>query len=474
MKGLSMVVRRDGIKRGSRRAGLLAWLAAALSVVGCASLAGTEGQPASSGTRATPGDLVVWSWRAQTAARIPGVTPMVWVDFNYGHKPKRTGTNYHTARPDHEIARDVLRKIDELRDAGRLHEGQLALFFWYVGGTADPMRPGAPRGLFPEGHAGEALRRGGFVEHTEQLVRRVMQRLNVEGVEPDFVVLDYEGGADRWRLGRREGQGNPAAYRQDVEQVFAQAGDAMPPALRSLGAAALHPGHAQYREAVHAFNVWAGERRSQALRRSVFEPTEQAFGRALPSSNYGESLRAWPTFDLNGWPAGPTERVAGRWSSPVTYLKDVKGNRYRGLSAEAALAQTWADQRNKVRSALAWSADVAPWYNNPDDGRPEGVDVASWRWAWAAGLMHDRAHGVRRMLLWSGHAGWSDEEVAFARPVFAALHALAADYRPNLEPVPLDQADAWLAGWVQRARDAMHPAGEAARDADEEAANPLR
>ncbi|MEM1445616.1 MAG: hypothetical protein AAGF84_06140 [Planctomycetota bacterium] len=448
-----MTERISNLRRANRRG----WFGALLTgLVGWAA-SGQAESPVSPEARAESRDLIVWSWRADTAERIDGVTPMVVVSFNYGHRPKRVGTDYHTARPDHEIGREVFRTIDTLRRDEALPEGHLALRLWYVGGTADPMRPAAPRGLFPEGFAAEALRRGGFTEHTEDLVRRVMQRLHLGGVEPDFLVLDYESGANRWQIGRREGKFNPVAYRQDLETIFEEAGSTMPPTLRDLGPQALVPGHRDYLTALPRFNAWAFDRRSVALRRGIIEPFNDAFGRDVPASNYAEQVRAWPTHDLNGVVNPVRDRITGTWSSPVTYLKTLRGNRFRGMEPRAALAKAWTDRRNEVRAALAWSSDVAPWYSNPDDGRPEEVDVDTWRWAWAAGLMHDRKHGVCRMLLWSG-ASWTDAEVAFAQRVFASLHDLPPSktaYAPNLQPVPTDEADAWLAGWIERAREAV-------------------
>lgn len=442
-----------------------------LALLGLLSLLGS-GRPAAAQPDVMPvapappeaRELVVWSWRDDTAARIDGVTPMVWVDFNYGHRPPRRGTNYHTARPDHEIARDVLNRIHRLRQAGRLPDGRLALHLWYAGRTHGLAGPDRQPPLFPEDRLPDALAQAGLIEHTQQLMRRVAQRLHLADVQPDFLVLDYEHGATTWQLGRRDRQPNPVAFRQDVQDVWRHAAEALPEALRDparrdelLDA---HP--ARRRATTIAFNGWAVQRRRLALRRAVFEPWWQAFGQTLPASNYADQVRAWATHDRNGWPQPVNDQLEGNWSSPVAYLSDLRGHRYHrdlgiDLTESQRLAAVWADHRNRVRAALAWSPDVAPWYSNPDFGRPEAIDPEAWRWAWAAGLMHDRRHGVARVLLWSD-AAWSPDEIAFARRVFAALAVLPADqtaYSPNLQPVPLEEAPAWLAGWIEQTRQAI-------------------
>lgn len=397
-------------------------------------------------------DLVVYLDRADMAAQLPpyevsGVVPMVRLQFHYGHRPKRQGTTFHTARPDFEIARDALRQFDALPDGA-----PVGLFLHGVGDAESIMGPELEPVLHPEGRSPEALARGGFVDFTQDMVRRVMQRLNVEHIQPDFVILDYETGWRKGALGRRDGEVNPVAYREDVEKLWQLARDVLPEALREAGPEFMLPYPSV--EATMVFHAWSLRRRGDALAAAVYEPVDAAFGRKVAASNYLDQVRAWTTTDLNGWPQPVVEKISASWSSPQAYLADMRGKRYHGMSVPSGLAKVWADQRDEIRAALSWSPNVAPWYSRPDYGCPEGTDVEAWRWAWAAGLLHDRTHGVRRMLFFSA-GGWSQDELAFAGRVFTALQAMPAEataYRPNIKPVPVEEADAWLAGWVERTK----------------------
>lgn len=430
----------------------LAFVALLFTLMSIPAAAATPDDPIDPADLTPDDELVVWSWRADTAERIEGVTPMVWVRFNYGLSPKRTGTTYDTARPDHEIARETLNAWHRFSRNGQIEDGRVALLLWYAGSTYGLRGPDVEPPLFPGDRKPEALAAGGLTDHTEDLMRRVAQRLHLAGLEPDFLVLDYEDGASTWHLGKRDREKNPVAWRRDIERTWELAGGAMPAALRDgpHREALLQP-WPRPRESVIAFNVWATDRKRQALRNAVFEPWWEAFDRAIPASNYNDAVQAWPQFDHNGWPIPNHDRVAGNWSSPVSYFSARTTGKHLGLAPEQAMARSWLDRRNEVRAALAWSSEVAPWYPNPDHNRPEGIDADAWRWAWAAQLVHDRAHGVRRMLLWSGEA-WSEEEVAFARRVFAALPDVPREDAGVLRPVPEDEAAAWMAGWVERTK----------------------
>ncbi|MEM1099716.1 MAG: hypothetical protein AAGH92_13125 [Planctomycetota bacterium] len=396
--------------------------------------------------------LIIYVARAEHAALLPrfeesGVVPMLRARFHYAHGPRRQGTDFWTARPDFEIARDVLRQRDALPKGA-----PVGLFLHCVGEAHGVLGPIAQPALHPPGRSPEALARGGFVEFTRDHVRRVMQRLNVAGLEPDQIILDYEVGWRKGDLGIRDGQRNPVAYREDVETVWRAAIDVMPEELRALGPESMLPSPSP--AVAWLYNQWGLQRRNIALATAVYEPVHEAFGRRVAVSNYLEQVRAWPTRDLNNNVKPVIENIRETWSAPQAYLSDISGQRYRGLPQSKALAKVWADQRDEVRAALSWSPNVSPWHGRPDFGRPDGWGVEAWRWAWAAGLLHDRMHGVERVLLFSGGA-WSEDEAAFASRVFIALQSLTPDqtsYRPNLEPVPNEEAEAWMAGWIARAK----------------------
>ncbi|MEM8782762.1 MAG: hypothetical protein AAGE65_07870, partial [Planctomycetota bacterium] len=339
------------------------------------------------------------------------------------------------------IAAEVVAKVEALGP-----DEPVALLLRHAGISRPP---GSEAGeLFPRDpdRLPAALAAGGDTDHTAELMRRVAYRLYLAGVTPNALILDYEDGASYWQLGDRS---DKDAWAERIERLWQLNRETMPADLAgdaTRDALAKQQG----RGAIVAYNAWAYDVRTAALRRAVFEPWSNAYGRTLPGGNYGESRRAWATADRNGWPQHVDAPLSGTWSCPVVYLNDWRGNRYLGLSVEQRVARAWLDHRNRVRSALMGAAsalDVAPWYSNPDFGRPAGYDVDAWRWAWVAGLLHDRRQGVSRMLLWGE---WSDDELKFASPVFAALHAVSADGDPAM-PLPERDAAVYLAGWSAEA-----------------------
>jgi hypothetical protein len=208
--------------------------------------------------------------------------------------------------------------------------------------------------------------------------------------------------------------------------------------------------------AVTDFNRWFTPRRAAALRAAIFAPAWQVFGSDLPASNYEEQELAWKTFDLNDWPQEPRP-ISGNWSSPSTYL-GAAGQRYRvfhgNRSPEFQRALRWVDCRNAVRSALAVSPNVAPWYSQPDYGLAPGENVLEHRLQWAAGLLHDRAMGVSVMLFWSDRA-WTAEEVAFARPIIAHLHTMKPEHAVHLGPLSEENPAVEMEPWMDLANGAI-------------------
>jgi hypothetical protein len=104
-----------------------------------------------------------------------------------------------------------------------------------------------------------------------------------------------------------------------------------------------------------------------------------------------------------------------------------------------------------VRSALAHTPNVAPWYSQPDYNRDPTEDILEHRLQWAAGLLHDRAQGVDIMLFWSDRA-WTPEEIAFARPVLAYLHTMKSERPSQIGPLAEEDSEAEMQPWLQLAR----------------------
>lgn len=204
---------------------------------------------------------------------------------------------------------------------------------------------------------------------------------------------------------------------------------------------------------MYDFNRWFAPRRAAALRAAIFEPPWQAFGADLPGSNYEEQERAWVGHDINNWRKEPGV-ISGNWSSPSLYL-GANGHRYRVFHArdsrDSQRALRWLDCRNDVRSALARTPDVAPWYLNPAYGRDADEDLNEHRLQWAAGLLHDRSVGVSVILFWPERA-WTREEIEFARPVLKYLPAMPSVRPDTLGTIPESVPTTEVAKWTEQAR----------------------
>jgi len=400
--------------------------------------------------------LHIYTWREDTAKALPGTSAMIWSHMNYPPGKTPIGMPFRTAEPPDFAARELVRALKSrapddraviLGDAGitRGFHGEPEIF------------PGGDRS--PESYAD-----GGYPEFTASWMTAFWSYVQKAGVAPSFVILDYEAAAEFWGLK----QDLPRTPEVPAEIPDAMAGTvvAMQKLQRRLGGSPdghsptdyVHSGKSWVwnHAAVVDFNRWFAPRRAAALRSGIFAPAWQVFGADLPASNYEEQERAWKGRDLNNWPREPVP-ISGNWSSPSVYL-GAAGQRYRVFHATRSRqfqrALRWVDCRNDVRSALARSPNVAPWYSNPDYNRDPSEDAVEHRLQWAAGLLHDRSLGVNVMLLWSDRA-WTPEEIAFAAPVLAYLHTMRAERPPQLSPLSEDSPELELQPWIQLANNVV-------------------
>ena len=394
--------------------------------------------------------LRIFTWSDDTARRLPGAAAMAWASVTYAGHEKPPGMSFDSARPAREVAREVAKALQHQVPERR------AILLSGIGVASGPK--GEPS-LYPgDERIIEAYARGGLVDFTRQWSTQFWQALAEMHVEPAFIVLDYESGGNFWSLQSSNARdprvpatapdwtvGLMVSLFRLRDRIGTLPGDFSPlDFFGGPGKWGLNP------QPINAFNEWAGSVRARALRQSVFEPAWEAFRFEIPASNFDEQLRAWPAVDLNGWLTGPGP-ISGNWSSPQTYL-GLTGQRYnvqyKSRSIEYRRALRWLDRRNDVRSALACSSNVAPWYSNPNYDRDLDQDPGIHRLQWAAGLLHDRAMGVNVMLFWSDRA-WTSEEVAFAQPLLIKLQTLKPFPPAVITKLDDESAEAILDNWLR-------------------------
>ena len=396
--------------------------------------------------------LQIYTWRADTATELPGVTAMVWVDVGYMGSDKPPAGQANSARSPRQAARDASIALNRYPPSKR------AILLFGAGGRQGPN--GEPD-LYPSGELNiDAYARGGFVEFTKNWCEEFWQYLAKVKAKPAFIVIDYEGGGGFWAM--RQDFVRDSSMPTLMPDWAVGPVSALMQLKERIGELPGGYGPAEYvsdngrwmlnRPAIEEFNAWAARRRARAIRAALFEPAWAAFDQEIPASNYDDQVRSWPGRDPNDWTIAPGD-IAGSWSSPDTYL-GIAGQRYsvryqtRSLAFRHALS--WVDRRNDVRSALAKVPDVAPWYSNPDFGRDADEDIYVHRLQWAAGLLHDRSLGVSVMLFWSDRQ-WTTDEIEFAKPILTYLQSMPVRRPPSIKKLNESEPEVALARWVKLA-----------------------
>jgi hypothetical protein len=378
---------------------------------------------------------------------------MIWSRMYYPPGKTPIGMPFHTAEPPQFATDELVRQLKSRPPEER------AVILDGAGicrGYRDEPE------IFPGGdRSPESYADGGYPNFTASWMATFWRRVRDAGVAPSFVILDYEAAPGFWGL--KQDFPRTADVPAEVPDGMAGTVVAMQRLQRRLGGSPAGHSPTDYvhsgngwgwnHAAVADFNRWSDARRSVAVREAIFAPAWQVFGDQLPGSNYDEQERAWKGRDLNNWPREPGP-ISGNWSSPSLYL-GAGGQRYRvfngGRSPQYQRALRWLDLRNDVRSALARTTNVAPWYSQPDYGHAADQDILEHRLQWAAGLLHDRSIGVSVMLFWTDRA-WTAEELAFARPVIAYLHQMESARPGQISALSENDAEAELQRWMQIAR----------------------
>jgi hypothetical protein len=358
-----------------------------------------------------------------------------------------------TTKPAAEVAKAVATQLN------KYPSGMRVLIISFAGILVGPN--GEPS-LFPrDNRLIQAYSIGGFTKFTTEWMTAFWQSLKAAGALPDFIVIDYEDAAGIWGLqtvpppnaipiaGAPTWASNMVATMNALNQQIGHS----PTGYSALDYVRQGSGWQWNVTAVDAFNQWFGPRRSAALRTSIFQPAWQVFGTEIASADYGEQRRAWPGVDSNGWLLND-QQISGTWSSPFTYLLTT-GGRYSApkdpKSRDSVRALEWLDRRNDVRAAYSVSANVAPWYSNPDFGLEAGEDPTEHRLRWAAGMLYDRSIGISTMFFWSAQP-WTDDEVKFAKPILKYLATASTNPTVTVDRLSESSAQEILNTWANLAR----------------------
>jgi hypothetical protein len=396
-------------------------------------------------------NLPVYTWREDTARSLPGAVPMVWASLNYGANASPPISDYHSARDPKVVAAEVAQGLLNHAAADRV------VFLWQGGVIHGDTNSPA---LFPNDLLnGAAYAKGGFTEFTRKWMTEFWQELARRKVKPSLIILDYEDADGFWgvKMDYARDSSIPASAPDWVagpaialSKIAALLGHA-PAGIEPLNYVRTATGWGWNRDAIVTFNNWHASRRTDALRKSIFEPAWLAFGEQIPSSNYGEQYRLWTTVDLNDW-AVAKHPISGTVSSPATYL-GIGGQRYSvgsaGKSKEFLEALNWVDKRNEVRSAIATGNTTIPWYSNPNFGCDSMQDAERQRLHWAAGLLHDYDSGIAAVLFWSA-AAWTPEENFIAARVLAHINSNPPRLR-SVGPLSTNDPASELAPWIDLA-----------------------
>ncbi len=171
-------------------------------------------------------------------------------------------------------------------------------------------------------------------------LKTFLSSLNVDhGIKPDFLVLDYEMGYSYWHIRPKLGNSS-AAVEEFFASIYDTYGDDLPENLLEFEPADFGDywnsnEHPNGRNAVIAWNRFAGAKRNEVLGYYIREAVKHAYGEdaSIPFSNYGNIAVSENHHDFNNWPIRPNIDengdplgLMGTHASPVLYYSI--GNRH--------------------------------------------------------------------------------------------------------------------------------------------------
>lgn len=247
----------------------------------------------------------------------------------------------------------------------------------------------------------DMISRGGYTEGLIEYWRTFATELKDLGVEPDFLVMDYETGIvlDRLPTEEREGFINSLIHSTgNLDPDF-------PVSIRSLTYEQFMNYRAEPgRSAQNEYLKFAVKFRAKFLKKVFSDTFDDVYGRHIPISNYSEVNSSFPLIEFNSRPI-PDVTMAGV-SSPISYLYERPdwGRYYR--TTKNVRWNRLIDVLNRNRSAAA-TGPVVPWIAAPGFGIRIGTwastpaELESEMRIWRIMMDHLLATGIDNYILWN-------------------------------------------------------------------------
>jgi len=196
--------------------------------------------------------------------------------------------------------------------------------------------------------------------------------LKTEGIEPYRVCCDFEEGLFLWNW-------NEVSKHRMLNELYLdkECVALLPIELQDLSPADYVLGHPNRNWAHDIWGSWANELRAEAMKQTLYEPQQQAFGEDSKCTNYSDERASFPIDNWNGRPSLPNNMISNE-SSPVMYLLNVGGanSRYSKLSVQTGIHWRWIcflDMINAIRSNIN-TGPCVPWIS------PCGYQILHNKW----------------------------------------------------------------------------------------------
>jgi hypothetical protein len=310
---------------------------------------------------------------------------------------------------------------------------KIALRFWFELNAADryPFDLSDPVALWQA---------NGFSDGLEEYWSAFAEQLRQRGVTPDYLVQDLEKGVGFWHV--------PAADRSrffgEIYANQALLSTVFPPDFFAVDVETfLDIRNTSGATARGIYNRMSTELRTNLIRETMHRPFIEAYGRAIPHSNYNDIVPAYEVLRHYNYPW--TETTIHGISAPSSYLVDYgpAGTSYTRLSKHRRW-NSMIGALNAIRSAAS-AGPVHPWIAPPGYGRrgpdtwARSTELASEIWLWNAFMEQCLANGLDTFILWNPPTRWNPNAAANDRYMDAWFGSRTAHHeRLALPPIPLD------------------------------------
>lgn len=253
--------------------------------------------------------------------------------------------------------------------------------------------------LFDVSDPAGVVRRGGYYMPAKQYCRRLFEALKALKVSPDFIVLDYEGGFELWRIAKNPGQ----EWKKFVQAVFddPKAKQVVPEDIRQHNPDVFTSWKGLH--AIVSWDRWAAKVRAEALRIIVTDTAKSVFGHPVNCGNHADYQVGNQIVDghFPGTPFTGDFAVDGI-TCPCFYLQPGKFGRYTTLKKPPRwnLITTYINLARACVNRVG-PDNVKPWIAPPQyngDYDPPTSD----HYPWIQLMRHLKALGINEYLYFNG------------------------------------------------------------------------